>query len=121
MGMALVLVVDDDEDFRSLVGAALAYAGHTVVEAENGRDGFKVFVSKRPQIVVTDIQMPIRDGLDLISDIRQTDVVVPIVAMTGGIPDLLRTAQALGANRGISKGGSMDYVIGQVEELLKSA
>jgi CheY-like chemotaxis protein len=116
--MALVLVVDVDEDYRYLVGAALSRAGHTVVVAKNGKQALEVFVATRPELVVTEIQMPVRGGLALISDIRQIGANVPIVAMTGGSLGLLQKAQELGANLGIPKGKHMAYVLRRVNELL---
>jgi two-component system response regulator GlrR len=116
--MALVLVVDDDESQRFLVASALLNAGHRVVEAENGSEAYKVFISSRPQLVITDIQMPVRDGLALISDIRQCNSAIPIVAMSAGSLYLLQKARALGANKCVSKGTNLDDLLNQFEKLL---
>jgi CheY-like chemotaxis protein len=117
--MALILVVDDDVVFRSLVGATLSYSGHKVVQAKNGMEALTVFISMRPHLVVTDIQMPVRDGLGLISDIRQIADDVPIVAMTAGSTSLLKQAQEMGATLAVEKGENLSYVLEHVEELLK--
>jgi CheY-like chemotaxis protein len=114
----LILVVDDDEIHRMLIATALTEAGYVVVLAENGCDALALYGSMHPAIVITDIQMPVRNGLDLISDLRQINLTIPIVAMSGGSPELLEKAKKLGANQGIAKGGSMVFMLSRVESLL---
>jgi len=118
--MALILVVDDDESQRFLVSHTLLHSGHEVVQAENGRDAFELFNKVQPKLVVTDIQMPFRDGLDLIYDIRHTDLDVPIIAMSSGTASLLERAKELGASQCIAKSGDMDFLLDEVEKLLRN-
>lgn len=78
-----VLTVEDDRNLRRGISAFLKDIGFTVLEAENGRQGFEVFMRERPDLVLTDLKMPVMDGFMLISAIAQTDPDIPLVAISG--------------------------------------
>lgn len=65
-----VLIVDDSSTMRQIVRATLANAGFAVVEAENGRDALNKLPGAKPSLVITDLNMPVMDGLSLIKSIR---------------------------------------------------
>jgi CheY-like chemotaxis protein len=62
----LVLVVDDDEDLRLLARRALMRGGHTVIEAEDGVRALVLIASRRPDLVVLDLHMPVMDGFEVL-------------------------------------------------------
>ena len=64
--MASVLVIDDDPVTRTVVRAILESAGHTVSEADNGHTGLVMFYANSPDLVITDIFMPQKDGIETI-------------------------------------------------------
>jgi DNA-binding response OmpR family regulator len=98
-----VLVVDDDPDMRESVARVLAAAGYVVEVAEDGQQAIDVQRARPAQILITDVFMPARDGLETIQFFRQQWPSMPIIAMTGGSPtgevdDYLKVAEVAGAN-----------------------
>jgi CheY-like chemotaxis protein len=83
--MARILVVDDEPDERFLVCRALRQQGHDVTVAENGAAGLKAAQEWVPDLVVTDIMMPVMDGVELIRRLRGDPAVagIPILAASG--------------------------------------
>ncbi len=69
-----ILVVDDEEDIRDVLEIALKDIGYTVFLAENGEKAFEIFKSERPDIVITDIKMPVMDGIELLKRIKQENL-----------------------------------------------
>ncbi len=82
--MPHIIVVDDDDDFRETIMGLLARAGYTVTGAINGNDGLTKCLDIRPDLVVTDIIMPDREGLELIMDMKKKLPDTPIIAVSGG-------------------------------------
>jgi DNA-binding NtrC family response regulator len=82
--MAVILLIDDDERLRRLLGRMLASAGHQVVEAENGRAALSILPACHPEIVITDVFMPEKDGIETVKEIREQFPEMKFLAMTGG-------------------------------------
>lgn len=82
--MATILVIEDDDAVRDLLVEAIEQAGHTVIAADGGAVGLSKFAEERPDLVLTDIIMPGRDGLEVISEISSADPDARVVAMSGG-------------------------------------
>ena len=80
---AVVMVVDDDAQLRSLVGTVLARAGHDVVEAADGEEALRLLDEKLPDLIVTDLAMPKMDGARLIEEVRKRDPMLPMIVLTG--------------------------------------
>ena len=116
--MATVLVIDDDEEHRTLVREILVRAGHRVEEAADGAQGLRLFGKRRPDLVVTDINMPGIDGHEVISALRVLHVDVPIIAISGGgaveKDELLLRAASLGASEVIMKPFDFRQLVGAV-------
>ncbi len=83
--MARILVVDDEPDERFLVGRILRKQGHDVTVAENGAAGLKAAQQWGPDLVVTDIMMPVMDGVEFIRQLRSDPATagIPILAASG--------------------------------------
>ena len=81
-----IVVVDDNNDVRRFVGSFLAHLGANVAEAQNAIEALEVIKIYRPNLVLSDISMPGRDGFDLLRDIRSLGPDagggVPVIAMT---------------------------------------
>ena len=96
-----VLLIDDDESVRRLGRAVLAGAGYEVAEASDGREGVELYLRLGADVVVTDLFMPGRDGLEVIRELVAASPGVRIVAVSGGAyagrVDLLDAARHLGA------------------------
>jgi two-component system, chemotaxis family, chemotaxis protein CheY len=80
--MARILAVDDSETIQNLVRQVLTKGNHQVEIATDGEDGLKKFQSSMFQLVITDINMPRMNGLELIEQIRLSNQTVPILALT---------------------------------------
>jgi CheY-like chemotaxis protein len=79
--VATILVVEDEALAREAIAQVLSAAGHTVVQAVDGRDGLDSFLRCRPGLILCDILMPERDGLEMITALRRDGIRVPVVAM----------------------------------------
>lgn len=79
-----ILVVDDDEVVRVFVQRVVEHAGHDVLLAENGRDGFEVARNSDPDLLITDLQMPELDGFGLVEQLRALPqhAQLPIICLT---------------------------------------
>lgn len=91
------LVVDDDEDTRDGFAALLEYQGAAVLVAADGDEALACLRVVRPDIVITDINMPGRDGIALLRAIRETETIaqLPVIAATG-VADLADTMWSAG-------------------------
>lgn len=82
----LVLVVDDDESCRELVAVTLARARtafmYEVIEASDGGSGLELAIRRRPDLVISDVQMPVLDGEQLIRRLRARDLTGPVVLLS---------------------------------------
>ena len=117
------LIVEDSPMMRQLLVFALARVKNLrVTEADDGVDGLRKLASTRFDIIITDINMPIMDGLKLVKRIRSdaNHASTPIIIITteGSTEDRQR-AMALGANAYITKPIQAPQVIAKVKELLK--
>ena len=102
--MARILVIDDELDVRSLVCRILQQVGHEVIEASNGNEGVRLFRENLPDVLITDIIMPEKEGIETIIELRRDFPNVRTIAISGGGKTLdrdacLQMAKGLGANR----------------------
>ena len=121
--MPTALVVEDSPTMRQLIVFALnRIKGLTVVEANDGVDALRKLAGQPLDIIITDINMPIMDGLKLVKRIRSDavhkDVPIIIITTEGSSEDRQR-ALALGANAYITKPIQAPQVIATVKELLR--
>ena len=82
--MALILVIDDELPARRMVQHILEAAKHSVIEAEDGDVGLSLFQTHRPRMVIADILMPIKDGIETIKTVGRLDAGTRIIAISGG-------------------------------------
>ena len=99
--MTSILVVDDDDDIRALVGELLERAGHVVIKAPDGESALKLFYSRQPDLVVLDVSMPGLDGWEVLKRIRELSD-VPVLMLTARAEELEKV-------RGL-RAGADDYV-----------
>ena len=95
----VVLVIDDEYTIREVVGGALEKAGYTVIKAKNGGEGLRLLRGMHVDVLITDVIMPEKEGLEIIKSLRSTNSDILIIAMSGAADsDLyLRMAKELGA------------------------
>jgi CheY-like chemotaxis protein len=105
--MAKILIVDDEPSLREIVRLMLERAGYQVIEAEEGAGALMRYSEHRPDLVVTDILMPGRDGLEALREIREMDPGARIIVMSGGGENantsFLELAEKLGAVASLEK------------------
>ena len=78
-----ILLVDDEEGIRKVLGIALADLGYTVHPAENGVDALRIFKDVQPSIVLTDIKMPEMDGIELLRRLKKLSPDTEVIMITG--------------------------------------
>ncbi len=78
-----ILLVDDEEGIRKILGISLEDMGYKVFTAENAKDALDIFMKKKPEIVVTDIKMPGMDGIDLLRNLKHINSDTEVVVITG--------------------------------------
>ncbi len=114
--MARVLIVDDDEQDRLLERHILESAGHELYFAKSGAEAMRLFMRKIPEVVVTDLQMPDGDDIELIEALVGMYPDVQIIAVTGAVPELLSTAKMIGARTTLQKPVSPRTLLDAVAE-----
>ena len=120
--MGRILIIDDDQALRGTMRKILERAGHEVREAADGVEGLKLFREDPPDLVVTDLVMPRKEGIETIMEIRAASEHVRILAVSGadaGVPaGRLFDAEALGANASLPKPFTVDQLTSVVAALL---
>ncbi len=71
--MALIVCIEDTEDFREVVAYELEKAGHKVIECSNGNDGLEVIHKEEPDLIISDVMMPNMSGLELLVKLRSSE------------------------------------------------
>jgi len=105
--MASILLVEDDDQLRTMLKSILTNSGYEVWDAPNGTRASQMHDEQSFDLVITDLVMPDKDGLEVIIDLRRTNKDVRIIAMSGAGPGsgevYLMAAQRLGADLTLSK------------------
>jgi len=93
-----LLIIDDELDFRESIALYFLDAGFGVFEASNGREGLDIFERERPDVVFTDLRMPVMDGFEVIAEITALSPDTPIIVISGvGLVKEVIHAMRLGA------------------------
>ncbi|MBI4502506.1 MAG: response regulator [Gemmatimonadetes bacterium] len=116
-----VLVVEDEEKVRGLLRRRLEAAGYAVIESSTAEDAILRYQASPPDVVVTDIVLPGRSGLDLIAELEGKFPGARIVAMSGALDSdvagLLRRSKEMGAVYGLPK----PFTTGQMLDAVQAA
>ena len=114
-----ILVVDDEPDICLLLRDKLEQCGYQVSEAADGEEAIRAVIESSFDLVITDIIMPITDGIETISYLRKTQPRVKIIAMSSPFWEpYLNCARGLGANRAFKKPFRLTDLVQTVDELL---
>jgi DNA-binding NtrC family response regulator len=119
--MNRILVIDDDEVIRSIVGKALELAGYQVQLAVDGQEGMRKFRSGSFDVVIVDMWMPQKDGLETLMDIRRNTPHARVIAMSGGGrvgTNPLNWARQLGAAAVLTKPFGIEQLLKAVRSAL---
>lgn len=114
-----ILLVDDNDDLRRVIRATLEQAGFDVCEAADCAEGLLALQKTRFDLVITDILMPERDGIEMILHMRSENAETPIIAISGSDHDLyLSNARGLGATCVLQKPFRPGELLSLVENLV---
>lgn len=116
-----IMTVDDSPSVRQCVRIALSSAGYEVIEAGDGQEAFDKFESSAASMLITDLNMPNIDGIELIKKIRATPAgkFIPIIFLTTESDRAVKnTARAAGASGWISKPFNEEQLLAVVKKLL---
>jgi two-component system sensor histidine kinase ChiS len=119
-----VLIVDDDPIILNTLRDRLEFNGMAVITATNGVKGLAAAIVNKPDIIITDIAMPVLDGVEMIKAFRNTEIDkhIPIIVITGKekIEDIL-AAMELHAEGYLSKPFAMSDLLGKIKNLLEAS
>jgi two-component system, chemotaxis family, sensor kinase CheA len=122
--VALILVIDDDSFYRSVIRRILEDAGHAVVEADDGIEGIECYRQRHPAVVITDIFMPGMDGSEVIRTLKEIGGQAGIIAVSGGGAfydiDFLDMAKKLGADAILRKLDPKERVLDEIDRILQA-
>ena len=116
-----VLVVDDEVHIVYIVAIKLRNNGYVVISAENGAEAFELALREKPDIIVTDYQMPVMTGLELVEKLRQHDQTkdIPVIMLTARSFAIEQEQQdALQISECLSKPFSPRELLGNIEDIL---
>ncbi|MCK5691702.1 MAG: response regulator [Bacteroidales bacterium] len=120
--MQRILIIDDDHHILLMIKKMLERAGFEVDLASNGNEGLELFKKMPVDLVITDIIMPEKEGLETIREMKRLRPDLKIIAMSGGgkvsSDNYLNTAKIFGASRTLAKPFSQKQMVSAVQDLL---
>jgi len=121
--MARILIIDDEAMIRDLLVNILEREGYETITASGGKDGIKIYRENPADLIITDLLMPEKDGIETIMELRRDSQDVKIIAMSGGgkiDPETyLQIAKNMGAIETIAKPFDRKELLKTVQELLE--
>ena len=123
---ARILVVDDNASVRRSLAALLTRAGHDVIQAANGSEASRVWREVELDLIILDLFMPEKDGIETMVELRAFVPGIPIIVMSGGGGDgsrldMLNAAELLGASLSIEKPFTLAEMLEAVRKALPAA
>ena len=122
--MHRILIIDDEPALRLTIRETLEGAGYEVEEAQNGAEGLSLHQRWPFDLIITDIFMPEKDGLELIKELRHGSEFVPVLAISGGglfrAEDALVAARKAGASEVLQKPFALQQIVWSVESALRT-
>lgn len=117
---SIVLVADDDATLRRTTAALLTAEGYECIQARNGEEALSLCLNERPDLVILDVMMPKLDGFEVLSRLRETDCLTPVLFLSarGDIMDK-RTGFQLGADDYVVKPFLAEELLLRVEAALR--
>lgn len=122
--MPKILVIEDDDSFRNVLVQMLSKAGYDVRQAGDGNQALEVCAQFNPDLVITDIIMPDKEGLETIQELLELCPSIKIIAMSGGGKfgpnSYLPLAEKLGAKATLQKPFMRDELLSTISSVLES-
>jgi CheY-like chemotaxis protein len=121
--MAHILIIDDDDQFRTMLRQLIERNGHEVEEASGGKEGIQLYRENPTDLIITDLIMPGKDGIETIQELKKEFPDIKIIAISGGgrlgPQDYLHLAKMLGARRTLTKPIDLPELLKAIDELLE--
>jgi CheY-like chemotaxis protein len=120
--LSRILIIDDDVSLRKVLRRILEHAGHTVFDASDGREGVALWHRERTDVVVTDLYMPGKDGIEVILELKHCAAKPKIICMSGRgeteVFDWSTAAVSLGTDGVLVKPFDQRMLLAVIEEVL---
>ncbi len=120
--MKQILIIDDELQIRSMLKKMLEREDFNVVVASDGKEGMKIFEKEPVDLVITDLIMPEKEGIEVIQELRKNNSNLPIIAISGGGKNspgtYLNIAKLLGANAILEKPFAKEKLIDAINKAL---
>jgi CheY-like chemotaxis protein len=121
--MPNILLIDDDNQFRTMLRKMMERNGYEVIEASDGKEGIKLYRKNPTDLIITDLIMPEKDGIETIQELKKDFPNIKIIAISGGgrlgPQDYLHLAEMLGAQRTLTKPIELPELLKTIEDLLE--
>ena len=117
-----VLIVDDEPEIRETLRERLEFNDMAVITATDGQKGLAAAIADKPDVIITDIAMPVMDGIEMIRAFRaaENDRHIPIIVITGsGRREDFAAARELYVDECLQKPFEMSELLGKIENLLE--
>jgi len=120
--MKRILVIDDDMQMRQMLRQTLERAGYEVVDAPDGKEGMRLYRQSPPDLIITDIIMPEKEGVETIIELRRDFPDVKIIAISGGSRRLnarncLSYVKSFGVSHVFTKPFERKELLGVIQEM----
>lgn len=123
--MARILLIDDDDGVRDILRLMLTHLGHTIIDARDGEEGLDLYHPAAHDLVITDLVMPGKGGLEVVKQLREQQPDLKIIAMSGGgrpgTGASLRAAREAGASAVLAKPFTLTELADLIRDLLPAA
>ncbi len=120
MNQRRILVVDDEDNLRTMLAAALKFEGYQVVQAANGREGLRSVKEQRPDLIVLDVMMPELDGFGMLKRLRDAGDRTPVIFLTARAESADAVeGLGLGADDYLAKPFSLEELVARVEAVMR--
>jgi DNA-binding response OmpR family regulator len=123
--MTTVLIIDDEASMRKMLRTILESVEYKVIEAPNGLMGVRAFRDEHPDLVITDILMPDKEGLETIREIKEMAPRARVIAISGGgrtaRNDFLKIAEKFGAMETLKKPFRRNELLASISRVLERA
>lgn len=116
--MARILVIEDEHEVKEALRMMLEQEGHEVITASNGEEGIQIYARNPTDLIITDLLMPEKDGVETLLELRADFPDARIIAISGAEQEFLPRAKEFGAARTLSKPFRQKELIDAVNETL---
>jgi DNA-binding response OmpR family regulator len=120
--MFRILLIDDDELLRNVLAKALSHAGHTIIQAGDGQQGVELARATTVDLVITDLVMPVQEGVETILQLKREQPHLPVIAISGGLSNsklYLEIASKMGARRILPKPFTPQELLRCIDEVMR--